>query len=413
VPVIQHSSVLTSWQDHCKALSKLVLCFCIPFSFGCSHALKRNFCTGKAPFSGVGRVVGSGAIVVTSWNRTSAERRVELESRITQQSNTREATKRMIVFRVLMDQCPDGKKCLLPCDEDTVNYLFEAGPQSVSRFVLVASRGALKLTVAEVRDITVASFTDPAVVTSRNLPPGFDFYAYMYPPNFWTTGALLAKSAAGQADLGGVTSWFRSCSLTVMVHEWMHNLGMGHAWAYNLNGDKWINTEYRDFSEVMSTGGGSSSPWLGIASPHLASLRWLLPEEILSVTIDGEYTIPNSLSSNVHAIRAASVFDSVWLDWREPLNQDVDLGHRDIAYPLNMTRNGNAKPFESLFVHVREKTESTLQAMLLPGQSVMVMDFTITALPKLGTFRVSGLPRLRRSAGVLWIRAQLQSTRGA
>jgi hypothetical protein len=152
----------------------------------------------------------------------------------------------------------------------------------------------------------------------------------VYPANYYSVvpGGVLPGMAGGQALLGGSDSWFRTCGLTVFLHEWMHNLGIGHAWAYDMQGGKWINTVYQDYSEIMAQGDNIVSSWIGLASPHLATLGWLFPDEILSVTSDGEYVIPKSLSSNARSIRAANVLDLVWLDWREPMNQDFDLGIR-------------------------------------------------------------------------------------
>jgi hypothetical protein len=125
---------------------------------------------------------------------------------------------------------------------------------------------------------------------------------------------------------------------------------------------------------------------------------WLPVQAVLEITRNGAYEIPNSLSSNtgVRCARIKTGSSFVWVEFREPRNQDIDLPFTNLWFSNMRYRNVQGTVLNSLLVKTIDRdSRSMLEGFLAPGQSVLVNGVTITRAPvgRIGQFTVSGLRR--------------------
>jgi hypothetical protein len=154
----------------------------------------------------------------------------------------------------------------------------------------------------------------------------------------------------------------------------------------------------------IASEGWSVGVMRGIGAPQMHSAKWLPAGSILDVTQDGTYSIPNSLSSNANGIVASRVRTwpanrPLWIEWREALNQDVDLANakvKDLALAVNSRPDHFAPPGFLGNLLLRDlnpdsANDMTLLAVLAPGESVQVFGVTVTHTSTRYTFSVSGI----------------------
>lgn len=138
----------------------------------------------------------------------------------------------------------------------------------------------------------------------------------------------------------------------------------------------------------MGIGVGQEIPWLGLSAPQLSETRWISPAQILEIGREGNYNLPNSLSSNSNGIVCARISLSngkrLWVEWRQAINQDKFLSSRNVERYrkefLGSQSRYNAPYLGSLLVREvlpgREKEESLL-AIIPPGRSADVFGVRI------------------------------------
>lgn len=200
-----------------------------------------------------------------------------------------------------------------------VESLLFTASDSMAAFYADASRGAMSI-VGDVfdndgawyeiaRPVEVngacdwsAYFTDALAAADANI----DFASY-------TTVLVIAPSLT--CSTGGYASYsvvpgtegriYRVASVDgylghVPHHEFGHVIGMGHANSWQCDGadvrtgENCTENEYDDRFDVM----GVSPRMLQPSAPHKENLGWLLPSEILDVTVDGDYVITNYESTD-------------------------------------------------------------------------------------------------------------------
>ena len=310
------------------------------------------------------------------------------------------AALKLVVYRVTIATATNcnGKPCEPACSVDQLRQWIDTDPDSVRNFYLMASLGKFNMA-----DISIENVALPAPVSyvgvlgaiSRiKTVPKANFYVIILPPYLPTaTGG----SWAGMGDMPGSTSWYAECSFRVIVHELLHNLNLDHAGAYLAQNGQFV--EYGDESSVMSAGSlltmvkeGQRRPngWLGLAAPQLSMLGWLPADAVLSIDRNGDYSI-NSLSSN-NGVRAAvvkSASQTYWVEWRDAINQDLDLASAQ-HYFGSLRNRGSV--LNSLLVKTVSGRKTLLQAMVDPGKRVTLGSVTFEHFPTAGTFRVSGFP---------------------
>jgi hypothetical protein len=208
--------------------------------------------------------------------------------------------------------------------------------------------------------------------------PRANFYLMLLPPFFPPVGL---PNGAGIGEVSGSSSWYPDCTQRVLMHELLHNVGLYHSGAYTTDG---VFHEYFDESSVMSQAfllfvNQKKDPvgWLGLGAPHLVQLGWMA---MLSITANGDYTI-NSLSSNT-GVRAATV-GPYWLEWRQAINQDVDLQFTQNYF---RTLRNTGQVLGSLLIKTVHNSQTALQAVVEPGKSVTLGDFTFCSFPHLEGF---------------------------
>ncbi len=302
----------------------------------------------------------------------------------------------LVVYRVTIATATNckGKPCEPACTLQGLRESLDTNTDSVRNFYLVASGGKFNLANIIIENVVLPEPPPSYVhvlgrIRSLRAVPQANFYMMVLPPYF---PMVNMPGGAGLGDMPGSSSWYFDCNQRVLVHELLHNLGLHHAGAYTTKG---VFDEYADESSVMSRGslmvfGTSRRPsgWLGLAAPQLSMLKWIdTSKDVLRITANGDYTI-NSLSSN-NGIRAATV-DNYWLEWREGINQDMDLQYTQ-HYFGGLRNKGQV--LGSLLIKTVQGTKTILQAMVDPGKKITLGAYTFEQFPTFGTFRVSGLPR--------------------
>lgn len=186
--------------------------------------------------------------------------------------------------------------------------------------------------------------------------------------------------AAGVATIGGdpTRSWIFYPIPRTFLHEFGHNLGLGHARALYCGQrqiDRFPNCdifEYGDPSDVMGTGMNR------INAPNRSVLGWLRPEEILSVPEEGgRYTISSldASSSGIKVLRIEKpTFTQPWEGGRDYyyVSYRQATGH-DISLPGSFT-NGSS-------LHIRhEDIYQGLPSLLLDSAPGGYKDMTDAGL---------------------------------
>ena len=137
-----------------------------------------------------------------------------------------------------------------------------------------------------------------------------DHYLVLLPSVFHDESVSLLS---GFGEIGGSISWIKGCCIFSDVARGLaNNLGL-------------LSIDVEDESTITCTS-SISSGWIGLSAPQLVAQGWLPSHEILTISTNGTYRI-NSLSSN-NGIRTATIPSSkgrLWLEWREPINQDRDV----------------------------------------------------------------------------------------
>ncbi len=186
------------------------------------------------------------------------------------------------------------------------------------------------------------------------------------------------------------------CVFSVVAHEAAHNFGLHHSGALNPSNQF---VEYADYSTVM--GSGYISPtdfsvpgpgWVGLSAPQLFAMGWLPNDAFFTIEGNGFFIIKSSLSSN-RGMRAALVKASqgeFWIEWREAVNQDVDLPHAQRFFD-NSVIKPKGKLIKSLLVKTRSSDAKTqLEAIINSGTSATVNGIRIQHSTSVGQFFIGG-----------------------
>lgn len=225
----------------------------------------------------------------------------------------------------------------------------------------------------------------PAAVEQQIGDKQGDNFVYLLPSNYRRFGL-----STGLGDTPGRRSWLVKCHAASVVHELAHNFGFGHA--AMLQGGRV--SDYGDLSSIMSWSPGPHQVGhrRGLGAAQMFDMGWLPESAVLTVSADGTYTIPNSLSSNT-GVRAARIEASpfpIWIEWRAAVNQDADFGRVDgmmgaVVGPADNMRGRmlgsllvkDFRPFDNT---LRMAKISVLLAALAPGTSYRASSgLTITA----------------------------------
>ncbi len=189
----------------------------------------------------------------------------------------------------------------------------------------------------------------------------------------------------------------RSSNFGTVAHEWAHNLGLMHASGTWGSGEV---REYGEYSSIMGLGIDKDG-WVGLNALNLRKLGWLPDSEVLEITGDGSYSLPNSLSSNT-GVRAAHIAGAAdfWIEWREPVNQDSTLERAEFFnshFPLAQ----QGKLIGSLLVHslMPRSGNTMLVGVVPPGTSSTIGSITISNTNS-RSFRVSGTGRSGGGEGI-------------
>lgn len=143
--------------------------------------------------------------------------------------------------------------------------------------------------------------------------------------------------------------------------------------------------------------------WRGLPAPVLSAMGWISPSQILTVSRDGQYSIPSSLSSNAPGIVCARIQypsgKALWLEYREAINQDIELADAD-AFRQGPQRVAPVTgPYAgSLLIReeVGEQNRIALLASVAPGTSVQLRGVRID-YSQAGSFNVAGLTSTLRA----------------
>ncbi len=148
-------------------------------------------------------------------------------------------------------------------------------------------------------------------------------------------------------------------------------------------------SEYADTTSIMSSRivgpdrvrgeTGAGREWRGYNPPQLWRMGWLQPSRVQDADMrtSRQYTL-KSLSSNDRsgplALRLVLPGGVYWVSWRDAINQDVDLGSRqmrDDARPLSFTG--------TLMVHhERPSQETERDGIVVSRQPVVLGGGTVT-----------------------------------
>ena len=143
---------------------------------------------------------------------------------------------------------------------------------------------------------------------------------------------------------------------------------------------------------------GSPAPglgWVGLSCAQIYQNGWLPNEAVLSISRNGQYEIPNSLSSN-RGVRCARISTSpeLWLEYREGVNQDVDLRYTQKFFDTTKPKNAEGRVMTALMAKTfLSDRKSSLEAFIQAGGSFQFGRVTISrsASGRPGQFLVNGL----------------------
>jgi hypothetical protein len=328
---------------------------------------------------------------------------------------------RVAVYMITLDGwgCGDianPAACNSPCGASVIRDIFVTGAnnghRNLNAFYRKVSRGRVGLKLDEV---DIFSVTIPENTTMLDMPPVVesiignkraDRHVYLLPHNYGRD-FFEGGNVAALGQLNGPAVWIRACVFSFVVHEIGHTFGLNHAGGHNKDG--W--EEYYDLTSVMGIGGEAEpgqptwgvGGYRGLASPQLRQLGWIRDSNLLSITRNGRYTIPHSVSSNSAGVVGARIYvsgkvgtRSLWVEWREAINQDVDLHNAQDLQDAFGLYNKKGPLLGSLLVKdFTDDRRTSLVATLSPGKSITYYGVTITSgAHKAGTgfpFTVTGI----------------------
>jgi hypothetical protein len=252
--------------------------------------------------------------------------------------------------------CGDNgdQPCSSTCDTKTIQDIFIGEQRSVADFYAMATRGFIQVELLEVTQVVLPrgsrfNFTgaDDFVKYVRSLgfagaDPEVDHHALFIPRNFRNMPMFVRYPSLSVANGATVSPApdvvvAGDCYLEGFLHEFGHQLGLAHAGA-SVKGRNGTILVWQDTSSVM----GASVPWelnkwmpkpyayRGFSLPELFLLGVVKKEQMHEVRGTVRDLRFQSLSSNAATgfvgARVQTIENNVlWLEWREPINQDEDL----------------------------------------------------------------------------------------
>ena len=359
----------------------------------------------NVPISASFYVAFDGRLVFESW---------KLLSPSSLQRSAIAGTRKIAAYRITFDNNDCGNPrnpCQPTCSADAIQDILIKNPMSMKNFYKTVSLGQFILDSADVYEVTLpgaTGFNSLFSAIQRQLgPKQANYHILFLPPQY--SRDVFVGNVGGLGEVGGSVSWIKSCSFPVVAHESAHNFGLMHSTA--VNNDTGQLMEYADYSSVMGSGylmalrrGGwvrADSPkpvepglgWVGLAASQIQSMGWLPSDAVLNISSNGRYQI-NSLSSN-QGVRAAFIDSKggrLWVEWREPINQDKDLSFVQPFFGSTRMRNYGVVLGSILLKTQLGDRRTVLQGILELNKKQTVWNVTVECLSKTGSFRVMGLP---------------------
>ncbi len=218
-------------------------------------------------------------------------------------------------------------------------------------------------------------------------------FGYVLPPQICNGMATSVYATFNNSSGALVSPWFLSDISTNFIHEFGHNLGLGHASAYSCaNNSKSIDSpsncisvEYGDNTDVMSSG-DDYSKLCHFNAPHKVQLGFIPSSRVQTVIANGTYTIaPEEIAATgiqVLKIAKPDTNQFYYVGYRQPVGFDVQL----TCHWLDSFYNGAAVYIDSgttkLLDMVPSGTNSFYDAPLSDGQvfTDAINGITITQL---------------------------------
>ncbi len=309
----------------------------------------------NTPLTASGRIAENGSLMLDSWAA------LPVSTSRAASASAKTGTKKLIVYRLTFE----GQKFKPTCSLKDIHAMLISGPYSVAKMYSDMSRGQFLLTgdLATWIDVTIPLskvLRMPNQIAAKmpgGVLPSADYHSFYVPPDF--NFDYFSGNSMGLGKQDGVYSWMKECSSTMFAHEWAHNIGLEHAgFTVGKSAAEYEKNyaDYTDGSSVMSYTIGGGGPFRrGLSACQISNMTWLPAANVLDITRDGSYEIA-SLSSNsgisAASFRLSGVPDPIWLEWRLPINQDVDLESPMTLKIWNQFKknSGNAKPTNSLLV---------------------------------------------------------------